>query len=111
VEDVQTFYYRATQPMLSTIDVVAGGTLMNKMKDKASNLIEEMELNNYQSSNKRGQLKRIGDKLEVNAFTLLSAKADVMTQSLEHLNINAVNTNFPFPPCEICGFIDYLTIN
>ena len=30
--------------MRSTIDTVAGGTLMNKTKDEAHNLIEEMPL-------------------------------------------------------------------
>jgi len=43
---VQTFYNGVTQPLRSTIDAAAGGTLMNKTKDEAYNLIEEMTLNN-----------------------------------------------------------------
>jgi len=44
---------------------------MNNMEDEAHNLIEEMMLNNYQWFNERGQPKRVGGKLEVDALTLL----------------------------------------
>ena len=52
---------------------------MNKAEDEAYNLIEEMTLNNFQWSTKRGQPKRVGGELEVDAITLLSAKVDTMT--------------------------------
>jgi len=58
---VQTFYNGVTQSLRSTIDVAAGGTLMNKTKDAAYNLIEEMALNNFQWSSKRAQPKRVRD--------------------------------------------------
>jgi len=45
---IQTFYNGVIQPVRSTIDTVAGGTLMNKAEDEAYNLIEEMSLNNFQ---------------------------------------------------------------
>ena len=45
---VQAFYNGVTQPVRSIIDVVAGGTLMNKTEDDAYNLIEDMMLNNFQ---------------------------------------------------------------
>jgi len=32
-----------------------------------------------------------------------------MTQRLERLNVNAVNSSLPHPSCEICGYIDHLT--
>jgi len=38
---VQAFYNGVTQPVRSTIDVAARGTLMNKTEDEAYNLIEE----------------------------------------------------------------------
>jgi len=45
---IQTFYNGITQLVRSTIDAVAGGTLMNKTEDEAYyNLIEEMALNNF----------------------------------------------------------------
>ena len=44
---VQTFNYGITQLVRSTIDAKVGGTFMNKMEDKAYNLIDEMVLNNY----------------------------------------------------------------
>jgi len=43
---MQTFYNGVTQPLRSTIDAVAGGTLINKIEDEAYNIIEEMALNN-----------------------------------------------------------------
>jgi len=53
---------------------------LNNTEDKAYSLIEEMVLNNFQWSNKRGQPKRVRDKLEVDALTLVKTKVDVMTQ-------------------------------
>jgi len=42
----------------------------------------------------------VGGKLEV----------DVMTQRLDNLNVNVVNSSAP-PPCEICDFLEHLTLN
>ena len=47
---------------------------MSKTEDEAYNLIEEMTLNNFQWSTEQAQPRRVVGKLEVNAFTLLSAK-------------------------------------
>ena len=60
---------------------------MNKMKDEAFNLIEDMTLNNFQWSTERGQPKRVRGKLEVDALTLLAAKVDAMTQRLDRMNV------------------------
>jgi len=79
---IQTFYNRVTQPVQSMIDVATSGTLMNKIEDEAYNLIEEMSLNDFLWSTERGQPKRVGGKLEVDALTLLSAKVDAMTQKV-----------------------------
>jgi len=88
--------------MRSTIDAAVGGTLMNDLEDEACNLIEEMTLNNFQWSSKRYQPKWVGGKLEVDALTFLSAEVDAMTQRLDCINGNIVNSSVP-PPCEICG--------
>jgi len=82
---------------------------MNKMEDKAYNLIEEMALKNFQRSTERVQPKRVRGKLEADALTLLSAKVDTMTQRLDCMNVNVVNSSTP-PPCEICGSVDHLTL-
>ena len=66
--------------MTFTIDAAEGGTLRSKTKDEVDNLIEEMVLNNFQWSTERAQPRWVGDKLEVDAFTLLSAKVDAMTK-------------------------------
>ena len=96
--------------MRSTIDVAVGETLMSKAKDEAYNLIEEMRLNNFQWSTERAQPRRVRDKLEVDAFTLLSAKLDAMTKRLDQLNVNAINFSAPYP-YEICGSIEYISLN
>ena len=37
-------------------------------------------------------------------------KMDAMTQSLEYLNVNAINTCVPFPPCDSCASFDRVTL-
>jgi len=44
---IQAFYNGVTQSVRSTIDAVAGGTLMNKTVDEAYTLIKDMALNNF----------------------------------------------------------------
>ena len=107
---IQAFYNGVNQPVRPTIDVVAGGTLMNKTEDEAYNLIEEMTLNNFQWSTERGQPKRVGGKLEVDALTLLSAKANAMSQRLDQMNVNAMNSSAP-SLYEISGSIKHVTLN
>jgi len=73
---VQTFYERITQAIRPMIDVVAGGTLINKTEDEVYNLIEKMTLDNIQWPNKHGQPKRVVGKFNVDALTLVTAKMD-----------------------------------
>ena len=94
---IQVFYNGVTQSVRPTIDAAVEGTLMSKTEDKAYNLIKEMALNNFQWSTERGQPKRVGGKLEVDALTLLFAKLDAMTQRLDRMNVNVVNSSAPFP--------------
>jgi len=79
---VQNFYNGVTQPVRSMIVAATGGMLISKTEDNAYNLIEEMALNNYRWSSKRGQAKRVGGKFDVDSLTLLTVKMDAMTQSL-----------------------------
>ena len=83
---------------------------MSKTEDEAYNLIEEMSLNNFQQSTERGQLKWVGGKLKVDALTLLSVKVDAITQRLDRMNVNALNSSAP-SPCEIYGFVKHVTLN
>ena len=50
-------------------------------------------------------------KEDVDALTLLIAKMDTMTQKLEKLNVNAVNSCAPSPLCDRCGVLDHVTEN
>jgi len=43
-------------------------------------------------------------------LTLLSTKVDAMTQRLNIMNVDAVNSSAP-SPCEICGSVEHVTLN
>ena len=94
--------------MRSMIDAAARGTLMSKTEEEAYNLTEEMALNNYQWSNERGQPKRVGGKYDVDALTLLTTKMDAMTQKLDRLNVNVVNSCAPSASCDRCDSLDHV---
>jgi len=96
--------------MRSIIDVATRGTLMRKTEDEAYNLIAEMALNSFQWFTVRAQPRRIGGKLEVDDFTLLSAKVDAMTKRLDQLNVNSMNSS-AHSPCKICGSIEHVSLN
>jgi len=68
-------------------------------------LIEEMALNNYQWSSERDQPKRVGGKYAIDALTLLTAKMDAMTQKLDKLNVNAVNS-FASPHVKHAAYVN-----
>jgi len=93
------------------IDAATKGTLMSKIEEEAYNLIEEMTLNNYQWSSERGQPKRVGDKYDIDALTLLIVKMDAMTQRLDKLDVNAVNSCAPSPYCDKCSSLDHVIEN
>jgi len=83
--------------------------MSNKIEDEAYNLIKEMTLNNFQWSIERGQPKPVGGKVEVDGLILVSTKVNAMTQRLNRMNVNTVNSSAPCP-CEICSFIEHVTL-
>jgi len=101
---IQAFYNGVSQSVRFTIDAVTRGALMSKPEGEAHNLIEEMILNNVQWFPKQGHPKWVGGKLEVDALALLYAKVDPLTQRLERMNVNVVNSSAP-SPYEICGSV------
>jgi len=108
---VQAFYIRVAQHVRSIIDVVTGGNLTNKTENEPYNLIEEMSLKNFKWPNELGQPTQVGGNLQVAALSMLNAKVDAMSQRLERLNVNAVNSSAHHPSCEICGSVGHLTKN
>ena len=107
---MHTFYNGVTQLLRSTIDVAAGGTLINEIEDEAYNLIEEMTLNNFQWSSEKTQPKWVGGKMELDAISMLSSKVNAMSQKLERLNVNSVSSSTPSPSCDICGLVEHLIV-
>ena len=97
--------------MRSTIDATTEGTLVKKIEDEAYNLIEDMTLNNFQWSRERAQHKRGRDKLELDAISMLSSKANAISQKLERLNVNSVSSSTPSLSYDICGSVDCLTVH
>jgi len=91
------------------IDVATGGTLMSNAEDEAYNLIQETALNNYQRSNGHSQPKRVRSKFDVDTVTLLTVKMDAMTQRLDRLNVNAMNSYASSPTCDRCGSHQHMT--
>jgi len=55
--------------------------------------------------------KKDGGKFDDDTLTLLTTTMDAMTQRLECLNVNAVNTCAPFRPCDGCESFDYVTLS
>jgi len=93
------------------INVVTGKTWMNKIEDKAFNLIEEMTLINYEWSSERTPSKKAGGKFDVDALTLLTIKMDAMTRRLGHLNLILVSVCAPSRPCDSHGSFGHMTLN
>jgi len=108
---VQTFYNGVTQPVRSIIDVAVGHTLTSKTEEETFDLIEEMTLNNYQWSNERRRPKRVGGKYDVDALTLLTVKMDAMTQKLDRLNVNVVNSYASSRSYDRCCSLDHVIEN
>ena len=108
---VQTFYNEVTQPLRSIIDAAAGGTLMNKTEDEASNLIEGMALNNFQQSSNRTYPKQVRGKMELDAISVLSFKVVAMSQKLQRLNDNSISSSTPSSSYDIYGSLDHLNVH
>jgi len=47
----------------------------------------------------------------VDTLALLTVEMDVMTQRLDHLNVNVMNACVSSPPCDSCGSFDHITWN
>jgi len=61
-----------------SVDVAAGGALMDKSIEAAKVLLEEMASNNYHGASYRATTQRGGGKYSVNAVTLLASRVDAL---------------------------------
>ncbi|KEH37634.1 hypothetical protein MTR_2g043690 [Medicago truncatula] len=90
-----------------SLEVAAGGALMNKNYTEAYALIEDMAHNHYQWTNERAITTSTPSKKEAGMYEVfdydhLAAKVDALNRKFEKLNVNVV-TPTPTSPCEICG--------
>ncbi|XP_078161748.1 uncharacterized protein LOC144557070 [Carex rostrata] len=74
---IQTFYDGLTESTRTSIDVVAGGALMEREPHEAMNLIDNM-VQNQQWSGRDNTRAGGGGRFEVDQITALTAKLDAM---------------------------------
>lgn len=90
-----------------TVDVAAGGALMDKPFSEAYQLIENMAQNHYQWGNEHVSVEKYhpkGGMYEVRGLNHLSAKVYALTQKIDNLTITyAVAVVVVTPNYEIYG--------
>ncbi|XP_050876375.1 uncharacterized protein LOC127080090 [Lathyrus oleraceus] len=89
------------------LNIAAGGALMDKPYEDASQLIENMAQNHFQWEGKRTSTEKPTMKTktyEVNGINHVNAKVYALTQNIENLTITLVATIATVAPnCELCG--------
>lgn len=71
------------------LDAVAIGTFMNKLPEKAWDLIEEMSSNAYEWSLERDFAQQVVGVNDLDAFITLTTKVDLLSRKIERLNVNS----------------------
>jgi len=76
--------------------MAAGGALIAKPINKAKQLFEEMMSNNCHWRSERGQPMR-GGRSEIDAFTMLASKVNVLFQKVDRLKPTPLQSGAPNP--------------
>ncbi|XP_062119053.1 uncharacterized protein LOC133832765 [Humulus lupulus] len=99
---VHNFYNGLNGTTRTIIDVAAGGAFMSKSANEAYELLEEMEMNNYQWPIERGQPKKVAGIMELDAISMLTAQVVALTKQLQKtaLPSQAMQVH---NLCELCG--------
>jgi len=104
---IHTFYNGVLYNTRMTIDVAAGGALMDKPFKEAYELIENMAQNYYQWGRERTPLEKSqskGGMHEVSNLDHMNAKVDALFHKLDNLKLAPPATVAAVTPnCEICG--------
>lgn len=93
-----------------SIDVAAGGALMNKPYPDACALIEDMAQNHYKWESERASVEKRETKRgihEVNCMDMMKAKMDALALKVEHMSANP--TAVVAVDCEIYGTKGHLS--
>ncbi|KAI5431689.1 hypothetical protein KIW84_035742 [Lathyrus oleraceus] len=89
-----------------SIDVAAGGALMNKPYPEACDLIEDMAQKHYQWGTERASVEKKetqGGIHEISSMDMMQAKMDALALKVEHISTNSNTAAVVHTECEICG--------
>jgi hypothetical protein len=105
---LQTFYKGLTEQTRSFDDSAAGGGIMNKTLDEATELIESMASHNFSWTNERAVHSNNQLQIQSSGQNALEAKLDCLATQLSQLmterNSKAlVPVNQVSSACSICG--------
>ncbi len=110
---IHTFYNGLLYNTRLTIDAAAGGALMDKPYQEATQLIENMAQNHYQWGSERAAIEKSqqkGGMYEVSGIDHVSAKVDALSQKLDSLTLPPAATVAAIQPnCELCGVPGHTT--
>jgi len=99
-----------------TVDVAAGGALMNKDFTTTYALIEDMALNHYHWTDEKTLTvflpsEKEAGMNEISSFDHLSAKVDALSQKFDNINISVVAPTSILSPCRACGIFGHTSID
>ncbi|EOY09066.1 Uncharacterized protein TCM_024420 [Theobroma cacao] len=81
-------------PAKTTIDAAVVGALMSKSIDKAYDLLEEIESNNYQWPSERLGTRKIAGMHELDVINTVSTQLTSFAKKIDKLSVNAVQNSF-----------------
>ncbi|CAJ2652576.1 unnamed protein product [Trifolium pratense] len=110
---IHTFYNGLLYNTRLTIDAAAGGALMDKPYQEATQLIENMAQNHYQWGSERAAIEKSqtkGGMYEVSGIDHVNAKIEALSQKIESLTLSPAATIAAVQPnCELCGIPGHIT--
>ncbi|XP_045802435.1 uncharacterized protein LOC123896027 [Trifolium pratense] len=110
---IHTFYNGLLYNTRLTIDAAAGGALMDKPYQEATQLIENMAQNHYQWGSERAAIEKSqtkGGMYEVSGIDHVNAKIEALSQKIERLTLSPTATIAAVQPnCELCGVPGHIT--
>jgi hypothetical protein len=103
----QTFYKGLTHQTRSSIDSAAGGGIMHKTLDEASELIENMASHNFSWSNERSVAPHNPGKYQLSASVGLATQVEVlnrqMAKILSHGSSSSIAAVQDTQGCQVYG--------
>ena len=93
--EIQFFYNGLNPNTKMIIDAAAGGVLMEKERDEAYELLEEMASNSYQWQSDRAMPRKAAGVHEIDTISAIHAQLALLTKKLDATNVSAIQTQNP----------------